>query len=268
MTNLNTVLRPISGDHSIKEAVITLFLANPIIKPERFEVMIKEKFKGRFQKFDRVNQLQFQFKGKDGGTVETSKPQITENIGFKFQRFEEGKIVSALQGMNEPIRNFISYHSFNYTDWDLFFPDFKEVISEVSNFHADLFINAFSLHYIDEFEWNGENEIDTKKIFNENSTLLPQEFFSCQLNNYQFTTVKRDMFDYFDRLEIKVEERPKKFITISHNVVLNYNDAIDLKNFIQSDDLKERLNQAHLFNKKTLTSILTKEVCELIKLSI
>lgn len=268
MSDLKSILRPVNDSHSIKEAVITLFLPNPIIKPERFEILIKDKFKDKFQKFEKVSQVQFQFKGNDGGSIESSLPQITENVGFKFQRFEEGKIVNALQGMNEVIRNFISYHTLNYSDWDKFFPDFKEVITAISNFHGDLFVNAFSLHYIDEFEWSEKSNIIPQKVFNENSTLLPKEFFSSHLNNYQFTTVKKNRFEYFDRLEIKVDERPKKFITISHNVIVNYNEFIDLKELIQSNELKEALDHAHLLNKQTLVNILNKDVCELIKLCI
>lgn len=268
MTDLKTVLKPVSEKHSVKEAVITLFLANPIIKPERFEVLIKDKFKDKFQKFEKVNQVQFQFKGNEGGAFETTPPSILENVGFKFQRFEDGKTVTALQGLNEPLRNFISYHSLDYLDWDLFFPDFKNVLTEVANFHSEIFVNAFSLHYIDEFVWDSDEEIEPTHVFNEKSSLLPNEFFSCQLNNYQLTTVKNDKFKYFDRLEIQVEDRPKKFITISHNVIHNLNDNFALKNLLESPDLQDMLNHAHLLNKKTLVSILTKEVCDIIKIKI
>lgn len=268
MADLKTVLKPVSEKHSVKEAVITLFLANPIIKPERFEALIKDKFKDKFQKFEKLNQVQFQFKGNDGGSVESTAPSILENVGFKFQRFEEGKTVTALQGVNELLRNFISYHSLDYSDWDLFLPDFKSVMIEVANFHPELFVNAFSLHYIDEFLWDSEEEILPNHIFNENSILLPKEFFSCRLNNYQLTTFKNDKFEYFDRLEIQVDEGPKKFITISHNVIHSLNENIALNKLVESAELKDMLDHAHLLNKKTLVSILSKEVCDLIKIAI
>jgi hypothetical protein len=41
-------ISPINKDHSIKEAVISLFLANPIIKPERFQKIIENEFKDKF----------------------------------------------------------------------------------------------------------------------------------------------------------------------------------------------------------------------------
>jgi len=268
MADLETVLKPVSGNHSVKEVVITLFLANPIVKPERFEALIKDKFKDKFHKFDKVNQFQFQLKGKEGGSVESAPPSILENVGFKFHRFEEGKTVTALQGVNEVLRNFISYHSLDYSDWDLFFPDFKSILIEVANFHPELFVNAFSLHYIDEFVWDSNEEINPTKVFNDKSTLLPNEFFSCRLNNYQLTTVKKDTFEYFDRLEIQVEDRPKKFITISHNIIHTLNDSVVLNKLIESAQLKNMLDHAHLLNKRTLVSILTKEVCNLIKIAI
>lgn len=93
-------------------------------------------------------------------------------------------MVTALQGMNELIRNFISYHSLSYADWDLFFSDFQEIIMTLSSFSGDLFVNAFSLHYIDEFEWKSESEIKPKQIFNTSSNLLPKDFFTSKLNSY------------------------------------------------------------------------------------
>ncbi len=268
MAELKEVLKPVSGKHSIKEAVITLFLATPIIKPERFEVLIKEQFKETFQKFESFGQVQIQFKGKEGGKVETTAPVTQENVGFKFQRFEDGKTVVALQGINDLLRNFISYHSLNYSKWTSFRTDFKTVIGIISNFHPNLFVNAFSLHYIDEFIWDSKTEIETVKIFNEESTLLPKEFFGCRLNNYQFTTIKNNKFEYFDRLEIKVEETAKKIITISHNVIQNLNDNFALDELIKNADFEEMLDIAHTHNKKTLVNILTKEVCDLIDIQI
>lgn len=268
MTDLKEILKPVSGNHSIKEAVITLFLVSPIIKPERFEALINTSLKETFQKFEKVSQVQFQFRGKEEGYIESTPPLVQENVGFRFQRFEEGKMVVVLQGMNENLRNFLSYHSLNYSHWNKFLPDFKRVISEVAIFHQNLFVNAFSLHYIDEFEWVGGPEIDTKRIFNQESSLLPKEFFNCKLNNYQFITVKKNKFEYFDRVEIKVEERPKTFITISHNVIQNFNEIFLLNDLISSNEMKEMLDLAHDHNKNTLTNILTKEVSKLIYLLI
>lgn len=65
MSDFKTAIRPVSGNHSIKEVVITLFLSNPIMKPERYESLIKNEFRDKFHKFEKVNQVQFQFKGKD-----------------------------------------------------------------------------------------------------------------------------------------------------------------------------------------------------------
>ena len=55
-------VRPVREKHSIKEAVITTFLAAPIIKPERFQELISDKFKDVFHQFETLNQVQFQLK--------------------------------------------------------------------------------------------------------------------------------------------------------------------------------------------------------------
>jgi len=53
-----SVISPISNEHFIKEVVISLFLANPIIKPERFQQLIETDFKDKFQKFEPLSQVE------------------------------------------------------------------------------------------------------------------------------------------------------------------------------------------------------------------
>ena len=266
MSITKEILRPINDTHSIKEAVITLFLSNPIIKPERFDALIKNEFKEVFQKFEPTSQVEFQFKGKENGIVEGSAPLVQENVGFIFSKFDQGKTVAALQARNEVSRTFISYHSLDYSDWDIFFDEFIKLASTVANFHSQLFVNAFSLHYIDEFEWLNKGEIDAKQVFNENATLLPKDFFQSKVTNYQLVTLKSNSYEYYDRIEIKVEQRPKTFLTVSHNVVQNLNDNVLMNDLISSAKFKEMLYLAHEQNKNTLENIFREDVCSLIGL--
>lgn len=266
MTDLRNVLIPVSGNHSIKEAVITLFLGSPIMNPETYESLLKDGFNGRYQKFGKVNQLQFQLVGKEEGGIESKSPQLLENIGFRFQKFKDGNLIEALQGVNEQLRNFISFHSLNYNDWDIFFPEFRSVLNTISDFQKNLKVKAFSLHYIDEFSWNDNSDINVDLVFNKQSELLPVEFFNCKLNNYQITKFKDNKFSYIDRLEIKIDDSQQKSITVSHNLISELESVVELNELINSTNFEEKLNHAHSINKQVLISLLKKDVCELINL--
>lgn len=264
---LEKLLKPVSDKHSVKEATISLFLEGKIIKPERFEALITKQFKEKFQKFEKISQFQIQIKGNESGALEGTNSQVEENVGFRFVKFEGGKAISVLQGMNELLRYFLSYHSLNYGRWKDYYSEFKDLMSEMSDFHSNLFVKAFSLHYIDEFQWNG-TEVDPNLIFKKGSTLLPEEFFNCKLNNYLFTTVKKNEGEYIDRIEINIEQRPSTFITISHNVIQQFPESVELAELIKSKEIDKMLSDAHVHNKSTLVNLLNSEVCKLISLSI
>ncbi len=260
-------LIPIQGEHSIKEAVISVFLASPLIKPERFEELINGDFKEKFQKFEPLSAVQLSFKGRGAGEIESEEPLITRNIGFKFTSYKGGKTSSVLQSRNDIDRTFISYHSLNYSDWDIFLPEFCETMGILANQHLDLFVKAFSLHYVDEFTWNDNEEpIPVKDIFNLQSTVLPKQFLESKNNYFILTTEKeKDTFKYYDRVEVTVGYKPLPQIVISHNVTRELSDFVGLKELIKGADFTKMLNLAHDHNKETLIDILNSEVCKLIK---
>lgn len=260
------LVKPINENHSIKEAVITLFLSTSIVKPQRFESLIANELKSEFQKFENVNQVQFRIQGNDGGTMENSGPEIFENMGFRFQKFEEGKIVRALQGINESLRSFISYHNLDYSRWNMFYEEFKKYMNVIHVFHPNLFISAISLHYIDEFIWESKDPIVNSEIFNSQSSILPKDFFVTQLKNFQFVTVQKEDFNHFDRLEIRVDEGPKPHIVISHNVAFELSEPNELGSLFVGDDFENKMKKAHSVNKKVLKNILNSNTCELINL--
>lgn len=261
-------LTPIHEKHSIKEAVITLFLAAPIIKPERFESLIKSEFKDFFQKFENISQVQVNFRVQGKTGVEAGEHKIRDNAGFKFSGFEGGKLVKALQGINDLQRQFISFHTLDYIRWANFYKDFSFTIKEVAKFHPNLFIQAFSLHYIDEFKWISEQNFIPEIIFNIDSPLLPKDVFSSRMVNYSFTTIKKNDPEYFDRIEIKIEKRDINYINISQNILQNLKDNVDLSELVTEKTLEEILTDAHNHNKATLTSVLNPEVCERINLKV
>lgn len=265
--NLENKIMAVSGSHSIKEAVISVFLANPIIKPERFQTLIEGDFKGKFQQFEPISTVQFQIKNEKGG-FENSPPQLLNNVGFKFLNFEKGVPTTVIQGLNESSRSFISYHSLNYLRWDLFYSDCKNCFEILNKLQTDIFVTAFSLHYIDEFLWiDEENNIDTALIFNQSANNIPKEFFNSSNTDFNLTTERTEgKYKYFDRLAIKVEPAIKPLITISHNVTQPLKEVISLSDLIKSNTFNEILTVAHNHNKKLLGDILTPEIKLLIKL--
>ena len=101
-----------SKEHSIKEAVITFFLANRIFHPKRYRTLMENDFREVFQQFELVQKVQLK--------VTPGSPQIQEieDAGFNFVKFDEGKKSYIIQGINEESRNFYSFHSLKYTKWN------------------------------------------------------------------------------------------------------------------------------------------------------
>ena len=262
---LNEKLKPINQDHSIKEAVIALFLANPLIKPERFQTLIESEFKNTFQRFEPLSQFQFQLNTQQA--VENITPQFRANAGFKFSSFLKGKNEKVLQGINEPGRTFISYHSLNYLRWETFLNDFIDVIKIVSTLSQDLFVTAVSVHYIDEFIWVDNTQIDLKYLFNTETKYFPKNFFESTVNNYILTTESKTVTgNYIDRLELNIDHNIGKTINISHNVSQILDDTHSLNDLLSGTQFSKILNEEHIHNKEILGSILSNEAQNLIHL--
>jgi len=92
-------LIPINQKNSIKEAVIRLFLAQDIIKPEDFKELIKTNFKSLFTEFNSINSFKLAFENT-GGNIEHRQYE-EKNTGFQFIGFdEEGSLKKVLQAHN------------------------------------------------------------------------------------------------------------------------------------------------------------------------
>ncbi len=264
---INNQIKPYNPNHSIKEAVISVFLSNPIIKPLRFKSLIETDFKDKFQQFEPLKQIKFKFLGEISNS---NRPEqhITEEAGFRFSHFENGIKKTVLQGLNEDHRQFISFHSFEYTSWKDFLNNFKFAITSLSNFQSDLFVTAISLHYIDEFNWiDSSNPIDSRVIFNQTSKIIPLIFYNSI--NSQFNLITEHIENnkkYFNRIEISTESNFSQIIQISHNISQALDDVITLKDLISLEILEEILSTAHSKNKELLQDILTPEIKELINL--
>lgn len=261
--SLESTIKPINGRHSIKEAVLSVFIPNPIIKPERLKGLLDDEFKDIFQRFDIISQFVAEIKNDKG--VFSNKIKPPENVGVQYSSFKEGKIEKVLQCQNQEKRNFIAYHDLNYTRWTDFFERFRQLMGSISKFEPSIFINGFSLHYIDEFLWINTSEIDCSVVFDEKSKYLPREFFKPGKTDYTLTTERllSNQSTISDRLQIKVEPAVVPKISISHSITQPLADFAQLSHVI-SNEFSDYFNVVHSNNKELLKDILKPEVCKLI----
>lgn len=265
--SLKDKIQPINGNHSIREAVISLFLANPILKPSRFGGLMEGSYVDTFQEFELVTQLEVQFqRNADGKNAPVFHHHL--EAGFKFSAFEKGKPKRVLQGINEAGRTFVSYHNLNYERWEPFYGDYKSQIMALTNIQSDFFINAFSLHYIDELLWiDKENEIDLELILKKDHKKIPLDLFESSNPMFNLTAEKVIKgVKYYDRLEIQVRSNIQPTVVISHNVTESLQEEVQL-NDLFSTDFESKLGDMHDYNKNLLRDILNDEVQRLIGLT-
>lgn len=264
---IDKFLKPFNKNHSIKEAVIYVFLSSPIVKPERFIDLIDDQFKQSFQKAETLNQFRINFRG-DREKVEATKPQLKENIGFRFTAFSEGKTKYVLQGVNEENRSYISFHNLMYESWTDFYDHYRKFVKGLFERQKEIFINAISLNYVDSFFWLDESkEIDVKKIFNENYDDIPASFFNS--TNSEFTLITEQDHEQnkkLERINIKVDSNGNGEINISHVLTNKLQEPTDFCEILDKREFLDVLNDAHRANKEKLKNLLEKDVLNLINL--
>lgn len=256
----------IKKNNSIKEATITLFLANKLFKPERFKELINdESLSGFFQQHQPISEITFKF----GNLTENTKSEtnIVNDTGFKLLKFDHGVISFVTQGVNEAGRTFFSFHDLNYSRWVNFKNNYGKILEALLRIQSDTFINGVSLHYVDEFVWSSEEEFDLSKIMKAEE-FLPQNFIKIRgghlSNTRQCETINN--LKLFDRLEVLVDPSIEKLVTISHNQTVLLDNVIELKSIETKGILDNLLNELHENNKKLLRGVLLDNVKKLIKL--
>jgi|SRR5690625_414219 len=266
MVDIKEKIKPVSEKHSIKEVVISLFLSEPIEEPEKFRDLLDTTYKDIFQKFTPVSSFQVQFK-KDGNEQTTQFSQ-QDNAGFKFiANAIDGRAEKILQGINEPKRTFISYHTFNYDRWNTFLNEYQKTITALAEAYPGFCIIAFSLHYIDELQW-----IDKKEALNKNLILkkgtekIPGDFFKARKPVFSLVSEREKQESiYYERLEVRIDQSTLPVLAISHNVTENLSEKIRIDQLFNSQ-FKQKLDTMHSYNKEMLAEILTDEVQNLIGL--
>lgn len=216
----SNLISPISGNHSVKEVVLSLAV-KPIIKnPEAYKSLIETDgaLHGRFAKFELLNTTETKFDSK------TLIPQVTAHYvsGFKISSFsQDGKLKDLIQCQerkNEQI-SFITYHTLSYVHWSGFAKDAFHALKAIGKFISGSEIVAAGLLYIDEFYVQNAN-YSADLIFNEEAKDLPKSLLCSDTADYQLQTNKTCRHGkYTDGLSIKVfNQKERKTIRITDNM--------------------------------------------------
>jgi len=254
-------LRLASEKHAIKEAVISLFFASPIVKPRRFETLLND-LKDDFNHFEVAQKIRIQMRGVVGETEVHTEAQPNEEIGFRLLQKEDGQTVRVLQGENESNRVALSFHNLRYNRWDDFLETFLRIAKAVAPLLQNMVVIGFSLNYVDEVEWIASGPLQLSRIFQRNPVYLPENFF-LNPNTELVLTVEDNSstFKHYDRLQISSVVNQRSIVTIGHNIIHALTNTQDLSTLLeQEESIKAYLQTAHEHNKSVLASILQEEV--------
>lgn len=259
-------LKPFHENHSIKEAIITLFLSESLSEIESYTKLLKKGFEDVFSKAENIYSRKIVVSKTE---FNTEDKQI---VGFQFNKYtEEGEISLTLRGVsNSDNQSFLTISNLNYNSWSLFKKESIGIFKKLSEFVPYLKIEAFNLHFIDQFLWlSDEEQVPIKLIFSEKSDLLSKDFFESNNSFFVLNTEKKNNdldFIHFDRIDIRVDNKVKIPISLSHNVAIPFDKAYELEYLLNSKKFSRRLDWAFEQNKILLGSLLTNPVLEKINL--
>ncbi len=256
------MLKPISDKHSINRVIANIFAPQPLLKPNDV--------------FDAINEIEA-FKGyqKKGLTssktiaISNNSVDVTDNkmSGFMFEEFDNrGRCINVLKLENDYNTNKlnISFENRQYNCWTDYIARIKSELNVLSDFF-DLYIDAISLTYIDEFIWESTDKIDIEQVFDKNSDYLNKKF----LDAYNGTLVFASQTDGVEN-GYKEEKTEIAFSNIVKRIIINHTTLIKHKEIRLLKDCRQQFDQnfenSHTASKQILKEVLTTEIQKLIGL--
>ncbi len=262
-------LIPFKKEHSISEAVFSFFLPNKILDPHRFETLLKpgEPFAELFQSFKVLEgfQIGMNLQPQNVGEVKTDFKK-TGDDGFQFESYREGALDWLVRyGPNQRGPVALSFHSLNYPGWQDFYDKVFKFISGIVQIDNSIYAQAYSLNYIDQFDWIGDSFPPNEQIFNSNSKYIPQLIFEIDKEwNYSTTNIRKvGAQNITENINIGVEfvVNNKYNLYIIHHVASMFEEIKNLREMCEGrEDLKKSANSMHDLNKIFLKDLLTTEV--------
>lgn len=258
------MLVPISGSNSISRVIATIFLPQPFLKPK--DVFAKLSILSKFNTYQKKNLTSKQTINIHNESFNLSNE---DNNGFIFEEFDiDGKTDNIIRVENNNNQALITFESRKYSTWELTRERLINEINEIAQ-HIDLYIDAISLTYVDEFIWKSKEDIDVTNIFNENSELLNKKFLKAH-NGTLVLITQTNQSGKLNFIEEKTEvvfHNELKRIIINHTCALKLSEISIYLEEKDSSDIKLYFDNAHTSNKTILKDLLTIENQKLIGLN-
>lgn len=255
-------LIPASGEHSITRVIATIFIPQSFLKPEDI--------------FDKVKDLEgFSIYQKKTIIKETTinitnnSSRVTSNeiLGFLLEEYDtNGKLKNILKIENRKgNKSVITLENRVYSNWIEFKARFIKDVKILSE-KINIYVDAVSLTYVNEFKWRELSNIDVKSFFNSSSELLNKKFI--QSTNATLTLISQDLKDKYsfeEKTEISFNNDVKR-IAMSHQYAIKLNKIELFKTIDNSNDFCSFYDKAHTANKEMLFDVLSEKSQKMINL--
>lgn len=254
-----------SKDNAIAEATFSLFLDKSISKSQDFEELLNYGLKDFFH--------QFQIVEEKNVALQDNNYEIStrSNAGFIMTGFENDKRRWVIQTRDTPVYPTLSIHCLKYKNWEDFFETVKKILFSISKFRSNIYVNFFSLSYVDKFNWLDQQLPVMSEIFKANqflpeAVLNTNQVWTSSLVINKDKLMKNDTnFSYTDKIDISTYRNPEKdyySINLVHNTILSFGTTEKLEKLLETKTLSKALEFCHTNNKVVVKSILQKPVLE------
>lgn len=261
-------LIPVSGNHSVNRAVITLFLPQVVLKPEKIleRVNGEKYFTSKYIRRSPIKTKILKVSSNEKEFSVTDNSIIDPVIGFMLEQFDNnGRIENliVLKNDKEANKSIITFETRNYSRWMDFYERFLKDFKELTKGN-DFYFEAISLTYIDEFIWNSDDKIPVNEIFEKDSELINSKFLRSKNGTIVLLSQNEDL-NIEEKTEISFNNEIKR-IQIIHQHATRFKELVDV-NMLVFNLIENVLDIAHKSNKETLNGLLKKEIKEKINLN-
>ncbi|MDI9365649.1 MAG: hypothetical protein QM541_11910 [Flavobacterium sp.] len=269
-------LIPAKKNHSISEAIFSLFLVNPIIASKRFRELLMDgqPLSKNFQRFkeNKSVALSFSIKSSKEGNLHSElhnlEPKETED-GFVMEAFSEGKLAWFIR--YDPLMPVLSIHSFMYSNWNEFYESVFTYLKAISDFDNSIYVSGYALNYVDDFDWIDSLLPNMETIFNKGGRYLPPLIFEARegwsFSANQVRNLENTLVLEHTNVSINSTTGSSHKITLSHHAASDFTEYKSLTTLcLEKTELKTFANKIHNLNKEFLKETLTQAICSKIGL--
>lgn len=261
------------NNHSISEAIFTLFLPNRLYELTKFKTSIEVngKLKSIFQHFRMLEGFKFLVEIENNVTATQSK---NGEDGFQLEGFENGKLTWLIryqpnnQGLNQ-----LSIHSLNYKGWSNFYTNIFEFLKNINEIDSSIYVSGYSISYVDQFDWVDAEFPPVELIFKSSSKYLPKSIFDSKENwnivsNFDSLLQEKQIKEHINIGSRKLSEKSYN-IYLMHVSNLLLSETESLNNFCMKDNASNIFaNELHELNKIFLRDSLSDTILNLIGIKI